>query len=92
MSVIKPQMKGRKNIVKKVKKGERVRYHGLIKINPDSAFNFISNEDKNGWSLGLILKAHTAWLTNVRFVSKKEVLAIVKNNRVVFFPKKKAAK
>ena len=80
-----------KKIKKSTKKVKRVRHYGLTKLAAGQKFCFISQENVNGWSLGLSLDNRTVWLTNVRFASMKDVKLALRGS-AVFIGKKKAAK
>jgi|GEM_PF-4661047 hypothetical protein len=50
------------------------RHYGMAKLKKSQKFSWISKQDKNGWSLGLVLNSHTRWLRNVRFASEDDVV------------------
>jgi uncharacterized protein YgiM (DUF1202 family) len=66
-----------------------VRYWGLTKVKVGQKLCWVSQQNKNGWSLGLGLGSHTVWLRNVRFASAKEVQRALGAN-VVFVELKDA--
>lgn len=59
---------------KKAKAPKRKRYYGIVKIRKGAKIQYESRENKNGWSLGLVVKDRpTIWFRNVRFTSPEEV-------------------
>lgn len=49
---------------------------------------WMSEQNKNGWSLGFALESHTIWLRNTRFATKAQVEQAVGAKNVVFMPLK----
>lgn len=49
------------------------RHYGMAKLKKGQKPLWISKQDKNGWSLGLVLSDHTRWIRNVRFANKEDL-------------------
>lgn len=79
-----------KKATKKAKKVKRIRFYGMVKPKKGAKFAWISEQNKNGWSLGFATNERTIWLRNVRFVSKDEVSRVVDGASIVFVPLKGA--
>ena len=43
---------------------------------------WLSKQDRNGWSLGLVIGKKTYWLTNFRFKTNEDVERALKSNAV----------
>ncbi len=63
---------------------KRVRFYGRVKIKHRQKMCWISEQNKNGWSLGLALNTHTVWLRNVRFVDRQAVEKAMESGGIVF--------
>lgn len=70
-------MKSKTKGAKKVEKKQR--YFGVTKVKTGGKVAFISKQDKNGWSLGLVLGKRNVWFTHVRFASPAEVERALKS-------------
>lgn len=68
-------------------KEKRVRYYGMVKVKKGQKLAWVSKEDKNGWSLGLIVGGRTLWLRNLRFASPEEVERAAKSLNIAFLHK-----
>ena len=81
-----------KKVVKKTTKKAK-RFYGIVKPRIGAKVKWVSRENKNGWSLGLVVAGHVVWLRNVRFSSMGEVKrAITGDAKIVFTQKVKATK
>lgn len=58
---------------KKAKVEKKQRYFGVTKVKTGGKVAFVSKQDKNGWSLGLMLNGRNIYFTHVRFASQEEV-------------------
>ena len=54
------------------------RYYGLDKVRKGAKLEWVSQENKHGWSLGLKHGKRVIWLRNVRFASEAEVKRALK--------------
>lgn len=79
-----------KKAVKKAKKVKRIRFYGMVKPKTGAKFAWMSQENKNGWSLGFATNERTIWLRNLRFTSQKEVQRVVDGASIVFIPLKES--
>lgn len=62
----------------------RTRYYGTVKLKAGSKYAWLSQQNKNGWSLGLALNNRTVWLRNIRFATRKEVEKAMERSKLVF--------
>lgn len=65
---------------KKVEK----RYHGITKVKRGTKMCWLAKEDKNGWALALSLSNRDVWLTGLRFATKREIVKVILDSRVIF--------
>lgn len=80
-------MPAKKKTAKKVK---RVRYYGMVSLRKGTKAKWVSQENKNGWSLGLKTKDRPViWLRNVRFATNTDVEKAVNGAEVEFIAKVK---
>ena len=71
---------------KKAKAPKRKRYYGMVKIRKGSKIQYESRENKNGWSLGMVVKDRpTIWLRNVKFSSPEEVSRALNGSENIVF-------
>lgn len=49
------------------------RYYGRILADKATKLSWISQQNKNGWSLGLLIEGHKVWLRSIRFSSEAQV-------------------
>ena len=64
------------------------RYFGIVKLSKGIKLCWLSRQDKNGWSLGIVMNERTVWLKGLRFVDVKEIKRVMKST-VVFIELKK---
>lgn len=72
-----------KKAKKQLPPSQRKRYFGLTVLREGKKMSWVSQQNKNGWALGLALEKRTVWLRNIRFQSRKDVTAALKG-KVVF--------
>ena len=79
-----------KKIVKKTTKKAK-RFYGIVKPRTGAKVKWVSRENKNGWSLGLVVVGRVVWLRNVRFSSMDEVKRAITGNAKIIFTQKVGA-
>lgn len=63
--------------IAKVEAPKREKFYGIVKVKIGQKRNWVSKQNKNGWSLGLAIGKNTFWLKNVRFKTCEEVKVVL---------------
>ncbi len=58
------------------------RWYGMKKLKNGQNVCWESHQDKNGWSLGLVIGKRVLWLRNFRVTDHKEVSRILKAKQI----------